>query len=112
MLACSDRFITRACGSRPICRCQVVLAVVGIMKPHYDLLLTDGMCVFPWGEIATDVGVRDGRIVAIGSLKNESSDRIIAARGLHVLPGLIDSHVHLRDPGDDAIETVSSGTRP
>ena len=81
------------------------------MKPHYDLLLTDGMCVFPWGEIATDVGVRDGRIVAIGSLKNESSDRIIAARGLHVLPGLIDSHVHLRDPGDDAIETVSSGTR-
>ena len=35
----------------------------------------------------------------------------IDAKGLHVLPGLIDPHVHLRDPGDKAVETIPTGTR-
>ncbi len=36
------------------------------MTTHFDLLIRGGICVLPWGEEAADVGVRDGRIAAIG----------------------------------------------
>ena len=36
------------------------------MPAHYDLLIRNGTCVLPWGSEATDVGVRDGRIAALG----------------------------------------------
>ncbi len=78
---------------------------------RYDLLIRNGTCVTAWGMEVADVGVRDGRIAAIGSLASASAAEAIDAAGLHVLPGLIDPHVHLRDPGDPAIETLSTGTR-
>ena len=77
--------------------------------PHYDLLIRNGIAVLPWGEAAADIGVRDGRIVALGV--PGSAEETIDAAGLHVLPGLIDPHVHLRDPGDPAIETIPTGTK-
>jgi dihydroorotase len=78
---------------------------------HFDLLIRGGACVLPWGEEATDVGVRDGRIAAIGATRSDTAETTIDAAGLHVLPGLIDSHVHLRDPGDPAIESLATGTK-
>ncbi len=78
---------------------------------HHDLLVRGGTCVLPWGEAACDVGVSGGRIVALGALGGDTAAEVIEARGLHVLPGLIDSHVHLRDPGDPAVETLGTGTR-
>ena len=81
------------------------------MAEHYDLLIRGGTCVLPWGEAAADVGVRHGRIAAIGTATDATADEVIAARGLHVLPGLIDPHVHLRDPGDAAIESIPTGTK-
>ena len=81
------------------------------MAEHYDLLIRGGTCVLPWGEAAADVGVRRGRIAAIGAAAAATADEVIAARGLHVLPGLIDPHVHLRDPGDAAVESIPTGTR-
>lgn len=80
------------------------------MPAHYDLLIRGGRCVLPWGEHAIDVGVRDGRIAALGAA-GATADRVLEAAGLHVLPGLIDPHVHLRDPGDPAIETLPTGTK-
>ena len=80
------------------------------MPAHYDLLIRGGTCVLPWGEFAIDVGVRDGRIAALGAA-GATADRVLDAAGLHVLPGLIDPHVHLRDPGDPAIETIPTGTK-
>jgi len=80
------------------------------MPAHYDLLIRGGVCVLPWGEYAIDVGVRDGRIAALGA-GGATADRVLDADGLHVLPGLIDPHVHLRDPGDPAIETLATGTK-
>ena len=77
--------------------------------PHFDLLIRNGTAVLPWGEFAADIGVREGRIVAIGA--TGTADETIEATGLHVLPGLIDPHVHLRDPGDPAIETIPTGTK-
>ncbi len=77
--------------------------------PHFDLLIRNGTAVLPWGLQAADIGVRNGRIAAIGA--SGTSDEVIDATGLHVLPGLIDPHVHLRDPGDPAVETIPTGTK-
>ena len=79
------------------------------MAEHYDLLIRGGVCVLPWGEVRTDVGVKDGRIAAIGA--GGSADEVVEAAGLHVLPGLIDPHVHFRDPGDPAIEGIPTGSK-
>jgi dihydroorotase len=81
------------------------------MSTHYDLLIRNGTCVLPWGMEQTDVGVRDGRIAGLGVAADATAVETIDARGLHVLPGLIDSHVHLRDPGDPKVETIPTGTR-
>ncbi|MFC7475454.1 dihydroorotase [Dankookia sp. GCM10030260] len=78
---------------------------------QYDLILRGGACVLPWGVETTDVGVRDGRIAALGDLRTAAAAEEVDCRGLHVLPGLIDAHVHLRDPGDPAVEDLEHGTR-
>jgi len=77
----------------------------------FDLILRGGTCVLPWGEVETDIGVRAGRIAALGDLRTAAAAEVIDCAGLHVLPGLIDPHVHLRDPGDPAVETIPTGTR-
>ena len=77
--------------------------------PHFDLLIRNGTVVLPWGEAVTDIGVREGRVAALGI--PGTADETVDAAGLHVLPGLIDPHVHLRDPGDPAIETIPTGTK-
>ena len=81
------------------------------MATHFDLLIRGGTCMLPWGAAETDIGVRDGRIAAIGPAGAATADTVIAANGLHVLPGLIDPHVHLRDPGDASIESIPTGTK-
>ena len=81
------------------------------MADHYDLLIRGGTCVLPWGEAEADVGIRDGRIAAIGSMPAATAAEVLDAHGLHVLPGLIDPHVHFRDPGDPAVETIGTGSK-
>jgi dihydroorotase len=80
------------------------------MTQPYDLIISGGTVVLPWGQVDTDIGVRDGKIVGLGTGGAEAA-QVIDARGLHVLPGLIDPHVHLRDPGDPSVETIPTGTR-
>ena len=58
-----------------------------------------------------DVGIRDGRIVAIGDLGQASGGEIFDASGLHVLPGVIDTQVHFREPGGEHKEDMESGSR-
>jgi dihydroorotase len=57
-----------------------------------------------------DVRVREQVIAAIGRLAPEPGERVIEVDGLCVTPGLIDVHVHLREPGQEWKETLSSGT--
>ncbi len=78
---------------------------------QFDLVIRGGTAVLPWGMAATDIGVRDGRIAALGVPATAAAAETIDATGLHVLPGLIDPHVHLRDPGDAAVESIPTGTR-
>ncbi|HKE70740.1 MAG TPA: dihydroorotase, partial [Nocardioidaceae bacterium] len=57
-----------------------------------------------------DLLLRDGRIVAIGSGLDAADATVIEADGLVALPGLVDLHTHLREPGREDAETVASGT--
>ena len=82
------------------------------MNP-FDLVIKNGTCLTPWGRVATDVAVRHGRIA--GFCGGEAR-QVIDATGLMVLPGLIDPHVHLRDPGSGdasaaAVENIPLGTK-
>ncbi|MBX6394152.1 MAG: allantoinase AllB [Alicyclobacillaceae bacterium] len=65
----------------------------------YDLILRGGQIVTPEKTFVGDIGVRDGKIAAVGDLKGSPAGRVYDARGKYVLPGLIDEHVHSRDPG-------------
>ena len=81
------------------------------MAQHHDLLLTGGTCVLPWGTASVNIAVRSGKISGIAVPAGDTADETIDLAGLHVLPGLIDPHVHLRDPGDATVETIATGTR-
>ena len=78
---------------------------------RFDMILKGGTLVLPWGQEQADIGVRDGRIAAIGALSGAEAGTTLDCAHLHVLPGLIDAHVHLREPGDPAVETIETGTR-
>jgi dihydroorotase len=77
----------------------------------FDMILRGGQVVLPWAIEPLDIGVRDGRIAALGDLRRAAAETMLDVQRLHVLPGLIDAHVHLREPGDPAVETIASGTR-
>jgi dihydroorotase len=76
---------------------------------NYDLLIRGGMCATPNGIAPADVGVRGGKIVAIGSLTGASAETF-DAKGLHVLPGVIDTQVHFREPGNEHKEDLETGS--
>jgi dihydroorotase len=82
-----------------------------MLSEHHDLLITGGICVLPWGQFPMSIGVRAGRISALGAAANHSAEQTLHVPGLHVLPGLIDPHVHFRDPGDASVESIATGSR-
>ncbi len=63
------------------------------------------------GQDATDLLVRDGVIAETGSGLSHAGATVVDADGLIALPGLVDLHVHLREPGFEASETVLTGSR-
>ena len=81
------------------------------MAETYDLILKGGIVVNQDGETARDVGVSGGRIAALGDLKRASGGETIDCRGLHILPGIIDTQVHFREPGLTHKEDLESGSR-
>ena len=81
------------------------------MAETYDLILKGGTVVNHDGTGLRDVGIRAGRFAAIGDLGRASAGEVVDCRGLHVLPGVIDSHVHFREPGLTHKEDLESGSR-
>ncbi|MDB5685732.1 MAG: dihydroorotase [Rhizorhabdus sp.] len=77
--------------------------------PTYDLILKNGTVWTVGGPIATSVGVTGGKIVAIGV--DGDAGETIDCTGLDVLPGVIDSQVHFREPGLEPKEDLESGSR-
>ncbi|RJF94631.1 dihydroorotase [Oleomonas cavernae] len=80
------------------------------MSQTFDLIVAGGTVVNHDGIGAADVGLRGGRIAAIGDLSQASAGERFAARGLHVLPGVIDSQVHFREPGLEYKEDLATGS--
>src|SRR5471032_1984736 len=80
------------------------------MNETFDLLIHGGTVATPNGIAPADVGVIAGRIAAIGSLSNAKAVERFGAKGLHVLPGVVDSQVHFREPGNAHKEDLASGS--
>ena len=81
------------------------------MTDSLDLAVTGGTAVTPNGRERVDIGIRGGRIVALGNLGGAKAAQIFDATGLTVLPGVIDTQVHFREPGNEHKEDLESGTR-
>lgn len=81
------------------------------MAPKFDILLKDGTIVNHDGRAQGSIGVRNGRISYIGAGNEAAADRVIDCAGLHILPGVIDSQVHFREPGLDHKEDLETGSR-
>jgi len=81
------------------------------MPETYDLILKGGTVVNHDGEGVRDVAIADGRIAALGHLGRASAGEVVDCAGLHVLPGVIDTQVHFREPGLTHKEDLETGSR-
>ena len=80
------------------------------MQDVYDLILEGGIVVNQDGAGARDIAVSGETIAAIGALSAASAAERIDCRGLHILPGVIDSQVHFREPGAAHKEDLETGS--
>jgi len=80
------------------------------MKESFDLLIRGGTVATPNGIAPADVGVIAGRIAAIGRFPDAKAAEVFDAKGLHVLPGVMDTQVHFREPGNSHKEDLASGS--
>lgn len=76
------------------------------------ILIRGGRVIDPTQHIdeVTEIAIADGKVAALGRSAPRSADRVIDAGGQIVCPGLIDMHVHLREPGQEEKETIETGT--
>jgi dihydroorotase len=81
------------------------------MAKNWDLIVTGGQVFTPSGLAAADLAVAGGQIADIGKLDAGRADEVLDAKGLVVLPGVIDTQVHFREPGLAHKEDLESGTR-
>ncbi len=81
------------------------------MNQHFDTILKSGTVVNQDGEGVRDIGIAGGRIAAIGSLGQASAGEVIDCKGLHILPGVMDTQVHFREPGLTQKEDLETGSR-
>jgi dihydroorotase len=78
---------------------------------HYDLILKNGTLVTSKKTFNADIAVLNGKIVNIGKLrKTDTADEVYDAHGKHILSGIIDAHVHFRDPGLTEKEDFETGS--
>ncbi|SFI50116.1 dihydroorotase [Phyllobacterium sp. CL33Tsu] len=81
------------------------------MVQTFDTIYRSGFVVSQDGVGLRDIGVSNGRIAAIGNLGHASAGELVDAAGLHILPGVVDSQVHFREPGLEHKEDLESGSR-
>jgi len=81
------------------------------MAETFDIVFKGGTVVNHAGEGVADLGIRDGRIATIGEIGEGLAGETIDARGLHILPGVIDTQVHFREPGMEHKEDLETGSR-
>jgi dihydroorotase len=79
------------------------------MTESFDLIVRGGTVATPNGIAPGDVAIRAGRIAVVGAVDGSGAEEI-DARNLHVLPGVIDTQVHFREPGLEHKEDLATGT--
>ena len=81
------------------------------MPTTFDLILKNGKC-FIDGQLKTlDIGISRGIIKNIGKIDEDSNQKILDANNLTILPGIIDTQVHFREPGSTNVEDLESGSK-
>ena len=80
------------------------------MAQTFDTILKGATIVNHDGIGQRDIGIRNGRIEAIGSLATNSAGEVVDCTGLHILPGVVDSQVHFREPGLEHKEDLETGS--
>src|SRR3984885_2836533 len=83
----------------------------GMMSQSYDVILKSGTVVNQDGEGVRDIAIANGRIAEIGGLGQASAAEVIDCSGLHILPGVMDTQVHFREPGLTHKEDLETGSR-
>ena len=81
------------------------------MAETYDLVFRNGTVVNQDGVGVRDIGVREGRIVALGAIAPSAAGESVDCTGLTILPGVIDTQVHFREPGAVHKEDLETGSR-
>jgi dihydroorotase len=77
----------------------------------FDMILQGGTVADHTGVSVRDIGITDGKIAEIGDLSRASAGETINVTGLHILPGVIDTQVHFREPGARHKEDLETGAR-
>ena len=81
------------------------------MAETFDVVFKGATVVNHDGAGVRDIGVRNGRIAGLGEIAERQAGEIVDCRGLHVLPGVIDTQVHFREPGAPHKEDLETGSR-
>src|SRR6201994_4607199 len=81
------------------------------MTQRFDTILKSGTVVNQDGEGVRDIGIVGGRIAEIGALAQDAAGEVIDCKNLHILPGVIDTQVHFREPGATHKEDLETGSR-
>ena len=81
------------------------------MSNKYTLIIKNAECYVDGSLISTDIAIKGNVISKISKNIVETSDQILDAKGLTVFPGMIDTQVHFREPGDPNKETLESGSK-
>jgi allantoinase len=78
---------------------------------NYDLLIKNGTIVTAESSTQGDIAIKNGKIVSVGTSLEGTATKTIDATGQHILPGLIDTHVHFNEPGRTEWEGIQTGSR-
>ena len=81
------------------------------MPATFDLILKNGKCFIEGQFKNADVGISEGIIKTIGKIESTSNEKVLDAKNLIILPGLIDTQVHFREPGSTDVEDLESGSK-
>ena len=81
------------------------------MPSSFDLILKNGKCFIDGQLKTTDIGISDGIIKSISKIQTSSDQKTLDVTNLIVLPGIIDTQVHFREPGSTDVEDLNSGSR-
>jgi dihydroorotase (multifunctional complex type) len=79
--------------------------------PEYDLIIKNGEICLPSGKFSADIGISDGKVLAIAGYGQLTGHEELDITGKIALPGIVHTHVHMREPGLTYKEDYESGTK-